>query len=141
MEKIKLDGFGINRAVYYNEKLLEIEPSLEVAKHSPTGFNWGYNGSGPAQLALAILLKNYSGGSPKPLSEYQNFKEKFISRLPDNNFSVEIDLAGYLKDEDRHKPDFKIDKYITHLDSNRNFEVVKPTKMNKVYTHPEAEDK
>lgn len=28
---------------------------LGVRNHSPTGFSWGYNGSGPAQLALAIL--------------------------------------------------------------------------------------
>lgn len=27
----------------------------EIANHSPTGFEWGYSGSGPAQLALAIL--------------------------------------------------------------------------------------
>ncbi len=37
-------------------KVLELEPSLKVRNHSPTGFEWGYNGSGPAQLALAILL-------------------------------------------------------------------------------------
>ena len=28
---------------------------LDLANHSPTGFSWGYGGSGPAQLALAIL--------------------------------------------------------------------------------------
>lgn len=29
---------------------------LRVFDHSPCGFEWGYEGSGPAQLALAILL-------------------------------------------------------------------------------------
>ena len=29
---------------------------VEVVPHSPTGLEWGYHGSGPAQLALAILL-------------------------------------------------------------------------------------
>ena len=28
---------------------------LDLANHSPDGLNWGYSGSGPAQLALAIL--------------------------------------------------------------------------------------
>ena len=28
---------------------------LELVNHSPTGFGWGYSGSGPAQLAVAIL--------------------------------------------------------------------------------------
>ena len=27
-----------------------------VLNHSPDGFSWGYYGSGPAQLALALLL-------------------------------------------------------------------------------------
>ena len=35
---------------------------LELRNHSPAGFAWGYAGSGPAQLALAILLD--ATGSP-----------------------------------------------------------------------------
>lgn len=31
----------------------------EIRNHSPTGFEWGYNGSGPAQLALAILADHF----------------------------------------------------------------------------------
>lgn len=32
---------------------------LEIRSHSPTGFEWGYGGSGPAQLALAILADHF----------------------------------------------------------------------------------
>lgn len=32
-----------------------LPPRNDVWNHSPTGFEWGYGGSGPAQLALAIL--------------------------------------------------------------------------------------
>lgn len=32
-----------------------LDPRLDIAKHSPTGFEWGYGGSGPRQLAVAIL--------------------------------------------------------------------------------------
>ena len=32
-----------------------LNPRLDLWNHSPTGFEWGYGGSGPAQLALAIL--------------------------------------------------------------------------------------
>jgi hypothetical protein len=28
---------------------------LDLFNHSPTGFSWGYGGSGPAQLAVALL--------------------------------------------------------------------------------------
>src|SRR5512139_3403955 len=31
------------------------QPLPHVVHHSPTGFNWGYGGSGPADLALSIL--------------------------------------------------------------------------------------
>lgn len=37
---------------------------LEYANHSPDGFNWGYNGSGPNQLGVGIALfiaKVYDG--------------------------------------------------------------------------------
>jgi len=30
-----------------------LNPRLDLYNHSPTGFEWGYGGSGPAQLALA----------------------------------------------------------------------------------------
>ena len=30
-------------------------PLRHVVLHSPTGFGWGYGGSGPADLALSIL--------------------------------------------------------------------------------------
>jgi hypothetical protein len=32
-----------------------LEPRLDLYNHSPMGFEYGYGGSGPAQLALAIL--------------------------------------------------------------------------------------
>ena len=37
-----------------------LDPRLDLWNHSPTGFQWGYGGSGPAQLALA-LLADYLG--------------------------------------------------------------------------------
>jgi hypothetical protein len=36
---------------------LDPKPSQKLRNHSPDGFAWGYPGSGPAQLALAILLR------------------------------------------------------------------------------------
>lgn len=46
---------------------------LDLRNHSPTGFSWGYNGSGPAQLALAILA-DHLGSDAAALSLYQGFK-------------------------------------------------------------------
>jgi hypothetical protein len=35
-----------------------LPPRLDLFNHSPTGFEWGYSGSGPAQAALAILTSH-----------------------------------------------------------------------------------
>lgn len=35
-----------------------------IRNHSPTGFNWGYQGSGAAQLALAILADHFGPDLP-----------------------------------------------------------------------------
>lgn len=41
--------------VYENSGAKPLPPCNEIRNHSPDGFNWGYAGSGPAQLALAIM--------------------------------------------------------------------------------------
>ncbi|KKM04090.1 hypothetical protein LCGC14_1767730 [marine sediment metagenome] len=58
--------------------VLDLGPSLLLANHSPTGFEWGYLGSGCAQLSLAILL--HATGDPfDALHYYQRFKRDFVS--------------------------------------------------------------
>lgn len=60
---------------------------LEIYSHSPTGFNWGYYGSGPAQLALAILYETLKIFYPEAKEEalrksadlhHQSFKFDFM---------------------------------------------------------------
>ena len=52
---------------------------LEVRGHSPTGFAWGYGGSGPAQLALALLV-DALGDAELAEQHYQAFKWSFVAR-------------------------------------------------------------
>lgn len=56
--------------------------------HSPDGFNWGYQGSGPSELALAILLdhlkeaptrEQMSMGQPLAWRLHQFFKRDFVA--------------------------------------------------------------
>ena len=49
--------------------------------HSPAEFEWGYGGSGPAQLALAILADHLEDDQ-EALNLYQRFKWTVIARLP-----------------------------------------------------------
>jgi hypothetical protein len=49
-------------------------------RHSPDGYEWGYAGSGPAELALNILLLFGDYATANPL--YQDFKQEFLADLP-----------------------------------------------------------
>ena len=56
--------------------------SQRVWNHSPDGFNWGYGGSGPAQLALAILL-DYTKDKEFVGRHYQEFKRQVVAGFGD----------------------------------------------------------
>ena len=66
---------------------LPLAPSLKLVNHSPTGFAWGYGGSGPSQLALAILLDSL-GDDNLALTYYQDFKWSFIANAPREGFTI-----------------------------------------------------
>lgn len=68
-----------------NEQLLN--PRFDLRSHSPTGFNWGYGGSGPAQLALA-LLADALGDDDRAQENYQQFKFKVVSRFDADQFEL-----------------------------------------------------
>jgi hypothetical protein len=51
---------------------------LDLRNHSPTGFAWGYGGSGPAQLALAILADAIVDDG-RALRLYQDFKFRTVA--------------------------------------------------------------
>ncbi|GAJ01677.1 unnamed protein product, partial [marine sediment metagenome] len=53
MKIIVLQGEWETEKVWLNGKRLYPGKSQRVWNHSPDGFSWGYEGSGPAQLALA----------------------------------------------------------------------------------------
>lgn len=54
---------------------------LDLRNHSPTGFEWGYGGSGPAQLALALCC-DALGDDARALASYQRFKFGVVAALP-----------------------------------------------------------
>lgn len=60
-----------------------LDPRLDLANKSPTGFSWGYLGSGPSQLALAILA-DYLRDDEAALRYFQPFKAMVIGNLPEN---------------------------------------------------------
>ena len=55
---------------------------LDLFNHSPTGFSWGYGGSGPAQLALA-LLADALGDDDRAIRLHQAFKFRVVACWPE----------------------------------------------------------
>jgi hypothetical protein len=86
---------------------LDPDQSWKLFKHSPDGFEWGYDGSGPAQLALAMLADYFGHCDILPtlaLQFYQNFKRQFIATAPHNGAVITQDqidtfLDTFISDE------------------------------------------
>jgi len=77
-----ISGNGATREVTIDGEILSPIKSQQVYNHSPDGFSWGYNGSGPAQLALALLLE--ATNEDEAIKFYQSFKFDIISDMPEN---------------------------------------------------------
>lgn len=74
----------------------KLDPRYDQVNHSPTGFAWGYGGSGPAQLAFAILAdaKNTSAA----MRHYQHYKREFIAKLENGAWQIEAtDVREWLE--------------------------------------------
>lgn len=86
--KFRIKGIYRTGEVWLNGKPLNPTKSQLVRNHSPDGFAWGYGGSGPAQLALAICIELF--GQYRATQFYQDFKFKHIGGLPQSNIDGEI---------------------------------------------------
>ena len=67
-----------------------LDPGSRHVNHSPTGFEWGYTGSGPAQLAFAILL-DYFNAPGQAMLLYQDFKHHVIATLNADEWTLTAD--------------------------------------------------
>jgi Family of unknown function (DUF6166) len=81
----------------------ELPMQLELANHSPTRFEWGYGGSGPAQLALA-LLTDCLKDNELALRFYQSFKLRMTSVLPHSSWTLsEVQVGAAVAAIERDK--------------------------------------
>jgi hypothetical protein len=77
-----------------------LAPRFDLRNHSPDGFEWGYQGSGPAQLALAILVDHllvagippnappWLGPVDLALRMYQQFKSEVVAELRGDTWTM-----------------------------------------------------
>ena len=93
--RIKGKVYPARNRVWINGRELTPAESQKVRNHSPDGFNWGYHGSGPAQLALAICLLELPPAEAQEV--YQDFKRGVIAELPTgHDFEIEFDFMGWV---------------------------------------------
>ena len=66
----------------------ELPLRLDLGRHSPSGPEWGYRGSGPAQLALAMAA-DFLGEDRKALACYRSLQHAVIAGLPYEGWTLE----------------------------------------------------
>lgn len=67
-----------------------------IVRHSPDGFNWGYCGSGPAELARCLLLEVIGKDSGEKW-HYQDFKNEIVSRFADDWEITDISIRMWVE--------------------------------------------
>jgi len=95
--KTTIQGVFETRAITIDGTYLSPARSQKIHNHSPDGFMWGYEGSGPAQLALAILLEYTDEKTATTL--YQDFKREIIAPLPQKDFVLTIDVGAWIRSQ------------------------------------------
>ena len=92
------------------------KPLCHVVHHSPDGFNWGYGGSGPADLALSILAHHFDERPSEEQLEWgwclcwlyhQDFKWLLLAPIQLDDWELDTSLVQHTIDA--------IDK--THVDN------------------------
>jgi hypothetical protein len=77
-----------------------LDPRFDLKRLSPTGFEWTYEGNGPAQLALA-LLADHLGDDARALQLYQPFMRAVVADLDNSWELTSADIEAALRELDR----------------------------------------
>ncbi len=71
---------GDRAEVWMVRRSHRIDPLPHIVRHSPTGFEWGFAGSGPADLALA-LCDAATAGRITDAATYQGVKSALVATI------------------------------------------------------------
>lgn len=79
------------------DELRTLRQRQDIQNHSPDGFSWGYMGSGPSQLALAILA-DATSDDDFAVRNYMKFRDdKIVSLEQDKNWRMsEQDIMEWI---------------------------------------------
>ena len=85
-----------------NGEVYCLNPRHDLKCHSPTGFEWNYSGSGPAQLALA-LAADVLGDDELAQQVYQRLKFRVVGSLPHEGWVLTEGRIRSTIDDIRHE--------------------------------------
>jgi hypothetical protein len=83
------------------------EPLPHIVRHSPTGFEWGYMGSGPSDLALA-LCDAATAGRVTSSRVYMAIRDELVAGIQADAWELPatrvLDAIARLTEGDQHRP-------------------------------------
>jgi hypothetical protein len=79
--------YGCVVEVVAGESRKLLNPRFDLRRHSPDGFEWGYGGSGPSQLALALCADALEDDA-LALACYQEYKRGVMRILKEDTFII-----------------------------------------------------
>ncbi len=94
MKIYKGERGGDGAVVTVNGRLLD--PRLDLRNFGGDGFEWGYDGAGPRQLAFAILAD--LEGPEIAFQRYRDFTTDVIAEIEDDYFSISSDDINEAQD-------------------------------------------
>lgn len=83
----RYEGLREGYAVIVTVNGRRLNPRHDLWNHSPSGFEWGYAGSGPAQLSLAILA-DHCGNDEQAFNFHHRFKWAVVAELPRRRWTL-----------------------------------------------------
>lgn len=99
---------GVEVYVHQGGRSYPLADARHIRNHSPSGFEWGYGGSGPAQLALAILA-DYLGPAKQPNACPFCEVQMKSGLCPECGYDPTEDQWGHIQGGILHYQDFKRD--------------------------------
>jgi hypothetical protein len=98
------------------------KPLKHIVRHSPTGMQWGYGGSGPADLALSILTDVFGGRVELGDLYYQEFKMDFVAGWGDSWVISQEEIDLWLVEKTGNRIEALISKFDA-LDEEQRLDV------------------
>jgi hypothetical protein len=92
-ETIEMHAVWSTNAVFVDNAQLDLLHSQEIKLYSHI-FTWGYAGSAPTQLALALLLRYLPAENAVRYCEA--LMRNLIARLPENSFIRTVQLRDHM---------------------------------------------